>query len=590
MLALLYAINTIIQQIKVEFPASVALMLILYLLLLVSQLTIGKHYTGIIIKFIEIPANFALKWINLFFIPSFVTLPLAERISVTEAFIIAAVFVIGYVAMFAGMAYLVIGLQMALKQTRRSHIERAEEWNEPGTGQAVTTKATNDGGANINSDNDSDLRGSGIPGDGEEIELASRVRGASLPSDESSKFQISKHGSFSEHILEEDGNELDSNHSKSNNNNSENGSIDLEIPQSAINRDRQLVSSIQPSAPLHKGKSRARSISPPVVNQRLYKIEQEAKQEELQREEFHQYVAQLPERSIAISQQITKYFDWAVYVLIFAAGIPVYFAANYNLLLHLSISVLLFKLALLIPARWKKIFHPILVSFPFMLLLIYIFAVIKRDGFLDTIKLYKTGRTYLYLFNKAKSPTTHWPGAGDFLSACMDISIVSLALPMFNYRQDLRKHYLVFIPPIIACTCLSFFAYPPICHAVSIAPLRSLGFVGRSVTLALGTPLVKSLSGSVPLMAVSTILSGILGVLCGDYMLKWLRVKEDDYITIGITLGLNCGAISTGHLLINNPRAAAISSLSFSIFGAIMVVLAAIRPVASLVQGWAGLT
>lgn len=585
MLALLYAVDTIIQQIRVEFPASVALMLVLYALLLVSQLTIGKHYTGVIISFIEVPANFALKWINLFFIPSFVTLPLAERISVTEAFTIAAVFVVGYVAMFAAMAYLVVGLQMALRQTRRSHVERAEEWNEPGAGQGASG-----GDANVRSDIGSDARGSGVPGDGGggEIELASRVRGASLPSDESSQLPISKHGSFSEHILEEedDDNEPESAQSKTSR-----GSIDLEVPQSAINRDRQAVSSIQPSAPIHRGnRSRARSISPPVANQRLCKIEQEARQEELQREEFHQYVAQLPERSIAISQQITKYFDWAVYGLIFIAGVPVYFAANYNLLLHLSISVLLFKLALLIPARWKKIFHPILVSFPFMLLLIYIFAVIKRDGFLDTIRLYKTGRTYLYLFNRARSPTAHWPGAGDFLSACMDISIVSLALPMFNYRQDLRKHYLVFIPPIIACTCLSFFAYPPICHAVSIAPLRSLGFVGRSVTLALGTPLVKSLSGSVPLMAVSTILSGILGVLCGDYMLKWLRVKEDDYITIGITLGLNCGAISTGHLLINNPRAAAISSLSFSIFGAIMVVLAAIRPVASLVQGWAGLT
>ncbi|GMM35093.1 hypothetical protein DASC09_024180 [Saccharomycopsis crataegensis] len=528
-LCILYGVNIVIEKIKIEFPASVALMLILYVLLLLSQKIFGKFITSHIIKVIEVPANFALKWINLFFIPAFVTLPLADKITVTEAFIIAAVFVIGYLAMFVSMAYLVKSLQFLLNQTRRSSIEDAESINDE----------VSDGFTN------------------EDIELTDRLRGSSLEivnqsvdNDINSNIEEGKDLRHAKKNIFSDSNATDNRRRSSS----------IELPESALNLE---------------------------VTDRMEAIEQEAKQEELQREKINQYIAKLPKRSRAISQRIMKYFDWGVYTTLFITGIPIYFACDYALPLHLGISIILFKIALLSPAKWKKILHPILVSFPFMLLLIYIFSLIKKQSFIDSIRAYKTGRTYLYLFTT--SVTTNWPGAGDVLSAMMDISIVSLSLPMFHYRQDLKKHYIVFIPPIVICSAASFFIYPPLCHAISIAPSRSLGFVGRSVTLALGTPLIKSLGGSIPLMSVSTILSGILGVLCGDSMLKFLGIKDDDYITIGVTLGLNCGAISTAHLLINNPRAAAISSLSFSIFGTIMVIMAAITPLARVVQHWAGL-
>lgn len=498
--------NVIIEQIKIDFPASVALMLVLYVFLLLSSRFLGKRFTTHIIHLLEVPANFALKWINLFFIPAFVTLPLADRISVKEAFIIAAVFVFGYLAMFTGMAYLVKSLQFLLNQTRRSSVEQAESVTE--TGESIELSSRNRGSSleiiNISEE--------GEPGSPKNVFKTPPISAASLP-----------------------------------------------LPESAAGRETD----------------------------RAAAIEREARQEELQREKLSQYVAQMPERSKAISERVTLFFDWGVYFALLIAGIPVYFVKSYALPLHLGILIVLFKVALLAPARWKKYLHPILVSFPFMLLFIYLFSLMKHESFLGAVRLYKTGRLYLYLFTE--SVTSRWPGAGDVLLAMMDISIVSLSLPMFHYRADLRKHYLVFVPPILICCAASFFVYPPLCHAILISPVNSLGFVGRSVTLALGTPLIKSLGGSIPLMSVSTILSGILGVLCGDTMLRFLRIKDEDYITIGITLGLNCGAISTAHLLINNPRAAAISSLSFSIFGTIMVIMAAILPLARIVQGWAGL-
>jgi putative effector of murein hydrolase len=77
------------------------------------------------------------------------------------------------------------------------------------------------------------------------------------------------------------------------------------------------------------------------------------------------------------------------------------------------------------------------------------------------------------------------------------------------------------------------------------------------------------------LVIVIAILSGITGALAGEFILKLLRIPAgtvlarlklslDDYVTRGVTLGTNGSAISTSHLLTKDPRAAALSSLSFA--------------------------
>ena len=90
-------------------------------------------------------------------------------------------------------------------------------------------------------------------------------------------------------------------------------------------------------------------------------------------------------------------------------------------------------------------------------------------------------------------------------------------------------------------------------------------------------------------MAVTTVVSGIVGALTGGPMLDLIRVPENDYVTRGLTLGCNCGAIATAYLLGVDRRAAAISSLSFVLFGTFMVVLSSIGSVKDFVRSLVGL-
>jgi hypothetical protein len=50
----------------------------------------------------------------------------------------------------------------------------------------------------------------------------------------------------------------------------------------------------------------------------------------------------------------------------------------------------------------------------------------------------------------------------------------------------------------------------------------------------------------------------------------------DDYVTRGVTLGGNSSAIATAVLLVSDPRAAALSSLSMSLFGIITLTLTSV--------------
>ncbi|GME80627.1 unnamed protein product [Ambrosiozyma monospora] len=292
-----------------------------------------------------------------------------------------------------------------------------------------------------------------------------------------------------------------------------------------------------------------------------------------------------------ISQWLLKWFDFLIYTLLFIIGIPIYFTTGYELPYQLATAVLLFRACMLLSARKRRFLHPILISFSLSLLVFYIFTLIHTQSspsFKTSIKHYKTGRNYLHLFQPQTYP--RWPGAGDVLLSLMDVSIVSLSLAMYNYRSDLRRYFFSLLPPIIVATFMSLFIHPPLCHALGISPERSLGFTGRSVTMALGTPLVQALGGSVQLMAVTTILSGIFGVLCGDFIIfKMFRVRENDFVSRGVSMGVTCGAVSTAHLLTVDSRAAAISSLSFTLFGTFMVVLSAVNPIVRLLRDWVGL-
>ncbi|KAI8265608.1 Plastidal glycolate/glycerate translocator 1 [Colletotrichum sp. SAR 10_98] len=500
MLAACFGVSVIFQTVGVSFPASVACLILLFFGLLLSELVLGNHKTKAIVAVIDVPAGWSLRWINVFFTPSFIMLPLSPSIGIIEVMKIIAVFIIGFVIMMALAAYLTRGLQLLLGSSKRALTERAEEMG-----------------------NETD-----------EIPLADTPpRTDSTP-----------------------------------------GSRTISAAPSSL--------SLNTIAPPPTSQNATHNFLP-ATNSPLRASDNEDETLTVQNTSLPPQIPLPMPRAQLWAAWICAHLDVTIYAAIFLfVGFPVYYATGYGMPLHLSLIILIYMAAASIPANWRQYLHPVLVSSLFSVLSIWALAAIRGDSLPTTLQSFRTGANYTYLWLHTHSGRL--PGAGDMFSTVLDASIVSLALPMYQYRRELKQHFVAIVLPNIVMSIGCLFSYPKICYAIGISAERSLAFASRSLTLALALPATENLGGDSNTVAAIAIMSGIVGVLVGQRMLGWFKIPEDDYITRGVTLGANSSAIATALLLRTDPRAAALSSLSMSLFGTITVLFTSIPPIASVIK------
>ncbi|KAK6699888.1 hypothetical protein SNK05_012686 [Fusarium graminearum] len=513
MLAACFGIDSLFHKFNVAFPASVTCMMLLFGALIASESLLGTHKTRKMVNIIDVPAGWSLRWMGVFFTPSFVLLPLSPPIGIVEVMIIIAVFIIGFFIMMALAAWITRSLQLALGASRRSKSQRAEELGRQTPDIPISEIQT----PGIS-------RHTSISHAGSQIPLIS----ASAPSSGPASAAPSRPQTPPQLRLQE--------HHYSNGNAPDNAVESLGMP------------TVLPQIPLP------------------------------------------PPKAELWAARISANIDIATFVGLFLfIGIPLYYSTGYAMPIHLAVNVLAWFSAMAIPPKWKQYLHPVLVSSLATVLVVWALAAIRGDSLTSTLHAYRTGAKYIELWRHAAQKQDLLPGAGDVFGTLLDASIVALALPMFQYRRELRTHFISIVVPNVVISVGSLLVYPPLCYACGISAARSLAFASRSLTLALAVPATVNLGGDVNTAAALAIISGILGAVLGGRILRWLQVPEDDYVTRGVTLGVNSSAIATSVLLRTDPRAAALSSLSMSLFGTITVLFTSIPPAATFVRGLVGL-
>ncbi|CAH0037746.1 unnamed protein product [Clonostachys solani] len=126
-LAACFGVDSLLRKVNVSFPASVFCLVLLFVGLIISEVTLGSHRTRRLISVIDISAGWSLQWISVFFTPSFVLLALSPPIGIAEVLKIIAVFLIGFFIMMAMAAYLTRAVQLLLGSSKRGHTQRAED-------------------------------------------------------------------------------------------------------------------------------------------------------------------------------------------------------------------------------------------------------------------------------------------------------------------------------------------------------------------------------------------------------------------------------------------------------------------------------
>ncbi|KAK9464716.1 LrgB-like family-domain-containing protein [Lipomyces arxii] len=629
-LCCLYGVHRIILLTTVNFPASVVCMLLLFGCMLLIDATLGPRRTAIFAKVIDVPLGFSLRWINTFFTPSFVLLPLSPAVSGAEIGKIAAVFVLGFMVTMAFTSYFVLALQKLLGTSRRAIVERAEEVPPPRYDENTRRGSqSNDLSEAIELDslepnqilgvNNSERSSThhimplerpepavqkGLTDSPEtwmnrrvDSELASMSDADSInslnpiPTRLSSASYRSSSDLHRTRTMDTIKRVLTGSHVATHTE-SEDHALTQAITAESLRRDTvdanagHLTQASGLAIIQDQEETTSRTMTEPESQSENVTIEPEHSDSAILQMLL---IGKPTPRAEFMAALATRYLDTFLYITVFfCVGLPVYFTTGYTLIAHCTLTILMLFIGLRLPATVRRVIHPIFTCSGFTIFGIFVVAEANHKTIYDGLHAYSTGRTYLTLWGVPEYRHV-LPGAGDMLRTLLDVSIVALAMPMYRYRADLKKHFVVIIIPNVVVGLITFFAYPPLCYAIGISAERSISFIGRSVTLALALPVVQSLGGSESLVAVVAILSGIIGVLIGGFILKWLRIREDDYLTRGITLGINSSAVATAHLLTVDPRASALSSLSFVMFGTTLIVLSAINPIVHVMRHMVGL-
>ncbi|KAK9765612.1 hypothetical protein K7432_005910 [Basidiobolus ranarum] len=456
LLAFVWIMNTIISMTSLVFPASVACMLLTFIMLILLDWLL-PNVAAKIIEALSPGVQFLLKWINILFSPAFILIPMSPSIQLSEVGKIAAVFVIGFVISMAFSSILVRVLQYC-NPLRWFYGKSASE-------NQVAEKSHVDNAVHINVLNEKET-------DWENVEAKST------------------------------------------------SSIGTIIDTNTLTNPTKLVTFLESNVNI------------------------------------------------------------CIYALLLVPTAVIYIAIDMSLPIFLVFNVLCFQLALLVPPRIRKVLHPILICAALMILIVYLISLAKGMSLAEGLTSYSSGTRFLALSKLGRRETLPAPGAGDVLYSMLDASIVALSFNMFKFRKEIREYMFEMLLVIPILSVMTIFLYPIICRAIGISIEHSLAFAGRSITTPLAISLITTIGGDVTLGVILVVLTGISGALVGNWILSMMRVHDDDYLTIGVSMGCNSHAIATDV----NPAASAIASASFVLYGSFSVIVSAIPAIISAIR------
>ncbi|KAI7907437.1 LrgB-like family-domain-containing protein [Cokeromyces recurvatus] len=257
----------------------------------------------------------------------------------------------------------------------------------------------------------------------------------------------------------------------------------------------------------------------------------------------------------------------------------------FRLFLYFSMTLLLYSAASRMPAKMKIIIHPIIVTSACVLAGLAYFERVKGFDIIYGVNVYKTGISFISLVEKTD---VGWPGGGDILSAAMDVSIISLAFNVYKSRPTSLRQWAIITCSIVPMAFLIMFVTPLFAHGIGLPPSYCLVWSSRSVTTAIGIVIAEVLGSNQSVVTCIIVFTGITGPLIGPYLLKLARVKDDDYMTIGITMGSNSHGVGTAYLITKNPKASGMASIAFAMFGTIGVIVASIPVLSDTIKHLSG--
>ena len=215
--------------------------------------------------------------------------------------------------------------------------------------------------------------------------------------------------------------------------------------------------------------------------------------------------------------------------------------------LGVVISLLAYQLGVFLKKKTRKaIFNPLLISIILVILFLLAFDI-EYENYNHSAK---------------------------YLSYLLTPATVSLAIPLYQKLDLLKKHYVAVLVGIFAGVLTSLISILAMAALFQLSHEGYVTLLPKSITTAIGIGVSEELGGYVSLTAASIIVTGILGNMVGEFICKCFRIKHS--ISKGLAFGTSSHAIGTTKAMELGQIEGAMSSLAIVVSGLMTVVLASV--------------
>jgi predicted murein hydrolase (TIGR00659 family) len=162
-------------------------------------------------------------------------------------------------------------------------------------------------------------------------------------------------------------------------------------------------------------------------------------------------------------------------------------------------------------------------------------------------------------------PYEQYSNGGRIILFLLGPSVVALAVPLYQRRQEIMKRKLPILIGIVAGALSSIISAAGISWLLGGSHQVVLSLVPKSVTTPIAIGISAKIGGIVPLTAALVVLTGCLGAICGPEFCRLIGVRSK--AAMGLAVGAASHGIGTARMLGDDRFAGSISGLAIGLNG-----------------------
>lgn len=103
---------------------------------------------------------------------------------------------------------------------------------------------------------------------------------------------------------------------------------------------------------------------------------------------------------------------------------------------------------------------------------------------------------------------------------------VAFAIPVFRYRRMIQQHFKVLLFSSSLAMLVGIFSSWFLASLLDFDDIVKNSLLARSISIPFALVLTEKVGGSISLIPLFTVITGLVGMLLGDLLLLWIKYKK----------------------------------------------------------------